>query len=214
MITDDVINLIDKYLEGSLGKNEVDQFNIRLQTDQPFADLYSFVKDIKIVSKQNRHELLREKIKLILSMEDSIPIEKQPLESMVSLASIETIEIKVFDTDQFYLSMHDLIEEMQIDKDLIEVNDEPVPKSLEKMLIWLGSMESITSAASKKRGDIAILIDKKKYISFQNIFEKIQNLEKTVGNQEIEKEFLIKLIERLEQSKRNWKQGIQDRFFS
>jgi hypothetical protein len=108
--------------------------------------------------------------------------------------------------------MLDLKNEIQFDLDFFDVMDEPVPDSPLKILRWLEKLESKKLTGSDQKRAITMAINKKLYISLQDIVKKLQKRILTNQGKVIETEYLTDLIDRLNYIEKNWREDKQDQF--
>jgi len=72
MNKDQDIELIDRFLREELSPEEIDGFNTRLENDPDFKELYQFIKDVQVVTKEEGRRRIRNTVQELFDQEDKI----------------------------------------------------------------------------------------------------------------------------------------------
>ena len=135
------IRLIDKYLYKELTANELELFNDRIKSDKVFAEEFSFIKSVvKTIRKVNRKQLLK-KIKTIIEDYENSDEKKKPSNTNEDF-SLKTIKTLRGNDHRDYISLDDLMAEIEIEKDIYFYENLEIPQHYILMLEKLNQIKN------------------------------------------------------------------------
>jgi len=115
---------IDNYISGSLTKNEIETFQKKLKADKNLELEYQFVKTLNKIAKKYRLDSLKSEI---MAISEEINIPKNKKVQVESLDIEATISTQRRDDGKTFCSIDDMIENLFIEKSIIENNGDEVP---------------------------------------------------------------------------------------